>query len=1110
MTSYGGEVIMGFLQTFLRTVRIAIVLQQLTSPLLQPETFAAGLQKYLASSYAKDFDIRVISKSHSGDTLSLSDFDPDFIVDYSVQDLSLLLDMKAVSPYTFCFVASNQLHLPANASYWKEHSSVWTVIANRINSYFGWTRAILLTDSSEIAVSQTSSVFVKFQVEEGLSSSYYDHLVAREIRVLGVKQIFVLGSEALTNSMLRAFAKYEIDAGYAVIVIGSNCRFDYSIFKTGAICIALQGTEGVAEVDYIYLDFAFQKKPLTDYVVQNLVNGKLKTVGLITNTTMIISSALVYPKGLLMPPNDLPLRIPVNLNNWNDSRYITRQRAAYVALTDISSPFSSFEVVPATLDSCLGYNPVSGYLQCYIDSKTQRVSFLLSRDVSEVLVYQLEFMRITGMKLPVINTLSIVNMLSSVKAYPNFVRLSQTIDYFSSHMVLLFYKLKMLKINLIVSPLFGKAIINQVKTVITNANIEIITPDELLEVKSTPEYYQEFAKVVVNSGIRPVLMITDGVDVLKALEAFGNAGLTAEDIVIFNTYASMTAFRELANESQTHWLEVYRESLFLIIPSAYVNDYGQHIFDEFKEDYEFEAIGAPDCFVFDSMAQAKHAVNFAIRRGLNFYDWQDMIFAVRSVVFQGCTGVVRQSLEHNDRKDIMLSLFQTQLVDEGQEDVKILDISISGSQSYYIYNNPIWYDGSTDTPNLNRLNYDSCPYPDEYLRDSNLSTKRQAAIGFSLAAYAAILACIVYVVYIRRVRFAMSTRPVLLSTQDILIIISVYSELIVLSMLGPAYDFFDSSLDKRLSNAFWFNIDFTHGVYFDVLVACYSGIALISVLIPLICWRKFKPFELDVQVLVVLFLHPFNFYITLALATTYDCNEAYSPTSDYEVTDSVLDFDCFTDCWSGKHMRYAVASVLLSAFYITLSVLFSEAVTNSLDGLQFDVSPTYLLLRLPVIQSLVSLNKARFILPSKVHSALFLIVFGAYTILNIWRKTLSIPSLNMWHHVLALILLEVSLFRTLHVEAYSNVWLWFSIGLITSSLTAIAAKVIWRKLPSSILHPRKIDTMKLFSFAFRFARNGFSREQMYIATNPRDIQSSSQEVLDLSYDIAITSQVHSP
>jgi hypothetical protein len=71
-----------------------------------------------------------------------------------------------------------------------------------------------------------------------------------------------------------------------------------------------------------------------------------------------------------------------------------------------------------------------------------------------------------------------------------------------------------------------------------------------------------------------------------------------------------------------------------------------------------------------------------------------------------------------------------------------------------------------------------------------------------------------------------------------------------------------------------------------------------------------------------------------------------------------MDVDCYQQCWTGDHKKYAIASVVVLAGLVVLCSTLSTQLTNSLEGLQVYVNYTTELVRKSFL-CIIALNKAK-------------------------------------------------------------------------------------------------------------------------------------------------------
>jgi hypothetical protein len=214
--------------------------------------------------------------------------------------------------------------------------------------------------------------------------------------------------------------------------------------------------------------------------------------------------------------------------------------------------------------------------------------------------------------------------------------------------------------------------------------------------------------------------------------------------------------------------------------------------------------------------------------------------------------------------------------------------------------------------------------------------------------------------------------------------------------------------------------------------------------------------------------------------STFDCSEASAETSDFDLQDSFLDYDCELNCWTGKHLTYAIMTSVFSAVYSLVSIPYSPALNNSLEGLQLQASERFLVIRQPYVMILVSIYKSGHSLSPQLQASLFLVVLGLYTLTCFKMGVVNLPSFNMRHNFLLTAVVLTSILQALHLFVYANLTLWTALQLLVVFVLASVTFVLSRRLPKCTIEPRKIDKVRLFNFAFRWNQK-YSRSAEYEA-----------------------------
>mmetsp|Transcript_31934 Transcript_31934/g.55023 ORF Transcript_31934/g.55023 Transcript_31934/m.55023 type:complete len:1090 (+) Transcript_31934:145-3414(+) len=953
----------------------------------------------------------------------------------------------------------------------------------RIAANFGIVEAIIIADSQvliQISDLVRQSIFTYFAVEVNVKADYISNLLSRLIRTTGIRPIVIWGSAKLADLVLEALAKYEIDQGYALLVLGNNCQFSTVIYPTGVLCMALTGTEEALseeEVGFWYVLYLLSSKEPSSFTIINLIQGYKYPIGFITEDTLVLVNYIVFPHGVLTPPDDEPVQLFVNLNNWVDDSEVNEQRAAMVAHAEVKLSNRKFSVTVLKLNSCGIIDPVNVYLDCYIAARTNKVSVLLSDAATEVLLGSLLFMKNAGLHIQMINPDHPLDMLSSVENFPSFTRLIQSISYY---MLVSLYGLKyfkFFKFNFFISSAFGEYLAELIRSFIHEVGLTIVTPVEnqmLNYLSPDPDYFKNAARVVKESGIRPMLAILYLDDFIHLFKALEEVGLGNEDVVIVGS--STTVADLLALTENKELVLDYASSYLNGASVGYFGEKGSRLKDEFAGQYG--KARSNDCYNYDAMMQAITSLDFALKRGLNFASYKEMTMAVRSVRFVGCTGTVKQSLESNDRDNPLMTVSHYQSKAEVLTDVEVISIALYGSQIFFPLEDIVWADGSTDTPHVELYTYKDCPFPEELKHDSKDRTLSILGINLSLTGFAMLVAGGTYFTKHRR-HFMMVQKPVLLGTQDLIFIVTSYLEVLALIMLSPMMHFVSFLLGGADKKAFWNNIDFSHGGFFNLLNSIYAGTLLWIFLFAVTIARKFRPTAVDFQLLCVSFNKVSFFFQAFIFQSTFDCNQAESDTHD-SFEDAFMDVDCYTTCWKNKHLMYTMFSSLLMCFYSLTSISFAHTAIETLEGLQIEVSPAYSLSRQPFIMLIISIYKAKPMLSETSYSAAYILTLLTYLAVCSGFGVLSVPSLNLWHNLLMSLIIEISLCSILHRFAYPNLILWVSIGVVI--LLAIIGFGVFKtkRFPQVLRSTPKIDTATLFTFAFRPSKIALTRASILI------------------------------
>jgi hypothetical protein len=1048
--------------TLAEAIHVAVV----SEPSAFPDQGKA-LETFLSSQTSTSVTVRTFY----GDYESMDEFKPELVLDYSERlfDLQALVRIvppgAAVRHSTYDLVVASRNSAPLR----EEPGKKWEETALSLAEFFGWKKAlvVLTNEASDALISGfKGEIFEKLNFSKDITAEGSDLLVARTIRNSGIRPIFLVAGEQATNAILTSLNKYGMDTGYAIVLIGTNCQFNSTLFPTGVLCTTLKGSETAQtsmEVDYWYAYYALLAKPLDSWAIVNIVQGKKYPIGQIEKGELRFTSSVVFPGSSSSPPDNSPIKVKIGLANWDPLAVTNTQAAAYYALNDFPLSNKNFLASLTRLDVCGIFD--DAYPSCYTTVKTQKVSVLLAVEVTPRLLDIMNWQRTNNLRIPTINTHTVYQELNSYEDYPNYLDMTQLISYYALNFARLVKRLKYTQVNFFAEQSIGPLHF-YIDKFLKQIGIDVITPPDLVFYNSTdPDICRKSAEFLKESNVRPVISSVYPNDWIDCyLKAFEQVGLGRDDIVMMTGYGSLSFYKAQARKDQEKLRLVEKfGNVLTMLWENYKGQLGADVKAAFdKDNFNTDWV---DCFIYDTAALALTAVDFAVRRGLNFYDWSDMMHAIRSVRLLGCSGAISFTDDINTRKDLDTVCIQTQAVDGAETDVKVFSISVTGSSTYTTYADFLWADDTSEIPLQNRLNPKDCPFPEEYRRDSQVSLKLEASIVMALFGVTVLIALGSYFVVHRHLVMTPIEGPILPGTQDTLVIVSTFVEVLLVGLLtpqiGPVNFFTVGSLTKA------YTLSFDDGKLFQLLNATFAFISL-SVAVTVACaCNKFRTFKLDVQLLAVAVSRPFFVVIVFILFSTFDCSEAASDTSDLDLQDFFMDIDCYETCWEGRHLRYSVTSAVLFFVFVLVSIPTSAHLTNTLEGLQFETNPRFLLIRVPFLTLFVALLKSSPLMPSAVHSALYLLLLTAYLLVCLWIKVLSIPGLDFLHSLSLVVLIMLSLCQTLYQEVYPSYIAWLLIGYGVALLLGVFGLLKLRRLPKISLKPTILDSVALFNFAFR-------------------------------------------
>mmetsp|Transcript_6580 Transcript_6580/g.11566 ORF Transcript_6580/g.11566 Transcript_6580/m.11566 type:complete len:650 (+) Transcript_6580:1195-3144(+) len=619
-------------------------------------------------------------------------------------------------------------------------------------------------------------------------------------------------------------------------------------------------------------------------------------------------------------------------------------------------------------------------------------------------------------------------------------------------------KFQFFKLHIFTSYSYGSIAPDKLLSAIQSSRLQILTP-EIFWVKDKytgPDYFKEACKVIQASNIRPVVIFLTNNDARDFLLACYDLGLRKQDAIFISITSDLSTLTSGMKADIVRKLTEFQQAFLGLYPAYLLNGYEEKLMEAFSNYYY------TDCLNYDSGLGTVGALEFSLKRGLNWHDPDQLMFAIRNQKFKGCSGDIQLGFNDNNRKDSMLSLYQVLYDIDPYRFIKVLDISVINSPSFTIYNEVIWYDGTTNVPKYGRYTYDGCPFPSEKKHDDPDSQLMTAYIMLGFFFATAGFSLLIYWRYFSKLVVSDTPQPILMSTQDMLIYLSSLIEPFQYLVVAPCQDLLNIFTNQMLDKAVWNQIDFSDGTFWLFINTLFAAFVIWVIVLGYVSACKVSRHLFDLHMVLMLLLRPFNFSFLYGFFTTYSCNKGEDEAGSLQ---AFMDVDCHVQCWEGLHLSYSVGVAVVVMTYLALSILTLTSLSFILEGHQFISAPGFLLSRIVLQVALIGLYKAKLALGSKTHAGLYIVLLGLHW-LNL-KNSINVPTLNLWHKSVHLCVLYLALLAILHEEVYSNPSLWTFLFILGIAVGVTATKYRANRLPRLLVALPKVDKSSLFGFAFR-------------------------------------------
>lgn len=999
-----------------------------------------------------------------------------------------LLDYSATANYKYQVLKASRAYMNYFCmTCYNSDREGWRQPIDTLLSAYGWERAVLVADetySEVFAALSESENYETFMLSSDTTEPVLKDFMSRQVAVLGLRPIFVTASASLTLALLKNGKELEMLSGYAYVLVDEACLYDTAILDQGPLCIVKAGFEKAndwLEYESEAIASAVFSRDLS-FSLLNIVAGERDIVGYFSPSLSITQSP-VFPGGLAVPPDNSPFKVLIgNSDVYSDSRSSTFAGSS-LAISEYKSalPNHSYELYRTR---CYNNNDLSSYSQCLALFQQRNASYIFIDGLGAEPFAALAAMQSLAYSLPIVAGQEYFDELSSTSTYPNFVRLVPNFSYFIPHTFRVIEYYGFDQINMFFSDFLvtdgGASFVEYTK----NSNINIVTPESLRSLSSdnADSFFSKAAQQIKDSGIRPMVLFLHDTQIWVLLKAMYDLGITVDDVVIFSSIASFPDMLKYPQDDEVRaQVASFTECFICSTIAHFVGSEGERILEKLKDS---EAPLQSSCIVYDAFKLTMLTSDLSILRGLT--NTGDVMEAFRSVRFVGCSGNVMINLSDNNRKQMMLGVYQFRFLGNDEWDkVKIMEISIEGTQMYYVYDSIVWPGGTTTIPKIYRLNYEDCPYPVERKQRSQEGREASLFITIVVLGVLIIIALPTFFAYHRRsAALDYPTAVFAPSTEDYFLLISTVLDTAFLQLFSPGGDIILQVVLGMVSASLLDTDHYSDGKYYNLLNAVfvvYIGWAL-STAVSL----RFPKINLSKLYSILLSYIGYVPAVFVSLGVL-DCSFTYSedPTS---MRDAVLDMDCYQQCWHDKHIVIAALIIGMLTIYISVIQAFLPRIVKSLEGSHIQLSPIYFQCKVLLQYIVIALFKQQFLISEIGFHVGSLFCSAGLIGLSFQVDCFNIAAVNLKHRLmLTLVFVYQAATTAIHFmpSTVLSVACAISLSIAVSLASIVVASVRLKKLPVIMTEGEKVDASAWFTFAFslKSVRPPVRRPTIFAKTN---------------------------
>jgi hypothetical protein len=948
-------------------------------------------------------------------------------------------------------------------------------------------------------------------IDEYTPQTSIDKLVSRSLKQAGVRStVLDLSSETASRALLGLQRSKMMQGGYACLVSQKTRWLVPSQAYDGLLWLAEEGTEtakSLVDVDYLNLAWILPKVGHTNLKsevqrvlasrgtkLMNVLSGAWVEVGHETPQGFLLTTPVTFFGGLQKFDFNLPIFIPLTTvsgpETANGFDYGNTEvfKGFFIALEKLHADrlLGRFQLVPLTLPSgATGNNPEFSR-QAIIKYRDRLGICTVGSYTSGAVFGLLKALRIEKINQPVIGAYNWSFPLTSKTNNPNFIRITKRFSDMIPGIAQFYLHFGYLQYNIFTADDSGKLDYAEVtKQAYAVQGITCLTPEEMWVINQTtiddPLNHLEQGELVQSANKRPILMLSWTNERQAMLDILHKLGLRPEDVVLlFDKFINEVVVDD--DPEVVKYRTDFLDKSFYVDFAAFTGTLGGQA-KQIIEDSTGLPASAGSCQYYDSAYFIANIVKGMIMKGEDYEDHALFIDRMRKTQMYGCTGRIIIENDTNDRSSQDIDIYNARYSDGVFENVLVYRISLTSSTFITEVHVPIWPGNTTVAPLLDIYNYRDCPFPEEYRQDyGDEGEKVMGYFGAAIGGVAAVTGIVAYFLSGRDSPKSI-TEEFEVTFEDLLMEYAVFFNALQYLALGPELKTSRSSasaLDNTLIGPYGaFDIEGASYWKFLNVIFTIDTVWLIGFTLVVLRYNRVRVGTLVWLTSAAVYVIPFiSFFLFLPLLLPfldlYVCIEAHSPPgTSPSLEDSFMDKDCEQDCWSGKHLKYAVLTCILSCLFIVTQTFATPMWQALKTDMNIQARRSYLHLK-SFIEIVLLLNCHIVRRSSEsTHAVIHIVALALFLLESSLRRPFSYSRTNLWLRVCLSICLLLGCLGLIqiHIDSFrGEVGDGIAAGIVGAALgeaylvIGLIVQSCW--IPSLVKSTKVTYEGELFKFAF--------------------------------------------